>query len=328
MSYSFFGTCANDHKQFFGCLNTILKQTILPKEIILIDSGEQNIRDHILEKIKNTNIKLIYLRKNLSRVKSLNIALCKSTSEYSFRFDTRSRFSFDYASNVLNVFESKSMQVDVAGGVPNCISSSNDFESNLCSNIMNRSYIFFYPKHRNFNYSGYASSIYLGCFKTSLLKKIKFNEKKALLSEDSLIINDFLTNGYKAYISSEIKVSYLTRSSFRNTLKLFNTYGYCRSNTIFLSRKLFISSRHLFVFIGLFLLLIFLFQYGSTLSFFLFPLILFIWNSLCELCLINLKRKFYMPFFATLCQFSWILGFLWNLIRFFSRKKVESNFIS
>ena len=70
---------------------------------------------------------------------------------------------------------------------------------------MNRSYIFFYPKHRNKKYSGFSSSIYLGCFKTNLLKEIRFNEKEALLSEDSLIINDFLKREEKAYLSSKIK---------------------------------------------------------------------------------------------------------------------------
>ena len=42
--------------------------------------------------------------------------------------------------------------------------------------------------------------------------------KKSLLSEDSLIINDFLENGLKAYISSSIKVNYISRKSFINIL--------------------------------------------------------------------------------------------------------------
>ena len=69
--------------------------------------------------------------------------------------------------------------------------------------------MFFFPKHRNLDYSGYASSIYLGCFVTSILKEIKFNEKEALLSEDSLIINDFLENpfiGTGAYENTESSI--------------------------------------------------------------------------------------------------------------------------
>ena len=43
----------------------------------------------------------------MSRVESLNLALDKSTSEYSFRFDSRSRFAKDYAKNALNILVMK-----------------------------------------------------------------------------------------------------------------------------------------------------------------------------------------------------------------------------
>ena len=55
--------------------------------------------------INQEKIKLIYIHSNLSRVESLNVALDKSTADYSFRFDTRSRFSKDYAEKALNILE-------------------------------------------------------------------------------------------------------------------------------------------------------------------------------------------------------------------------------
>ena len=208
MSYSFFGTCFNDYEQFFDCLKTILFQTIAPKEIILVNSGEENIEKEILDIINSTNIKLVYIYKSLTRVKSLNIALQRSTSKYSLRFDTRSRFSRDYAEKAINTLSNDNLNASVVGGVPIVKSESDKFIPNLCGEIMGRSYIYFFPKHRDTNYSGYSSSIYLGCFNTSILKKIKFNENQALFSEDSLIINKFLEKGFKAYISSDIKLIY------------------------------------------------------------------------------------------------------------------------
>ena len=258
MNYSFFGTCANDYEQFFGCLNTILNQSILPKEIILVNAGNKDIKKNILDKIKNKNIKLVYIHKKTSRVKSLNLAVDQSTSKYSLRFDSRSRFSKCYSKNALKILNDRDLKVSAVGGVPDIIPNSNKFESILCASIMRRSYIFFYPKHRNKKYCGFASSIYLGCFNTELLKKIRFNEEEALLSEDSLIINDFLKKGYKAYLSPSINLSYVSRSSFVNIIKLFNTYGFCRANTILLSKKLFISSRHFFVFLSIIFTITFL----------------------------------------------------------------------
>ena len=51
MNYSFFGTCSNDYGEFFGCLISILEQTVIPKEIILVNAGSKNIKKKILEKI-------------------------------------------------------------------------------------------------------------------------------------------------------------------------------------------------------------------------------------------------------------------------------------
>ena len=56
MNYSFFGTCANDYDQLFGCLNTILEQSIMPREIILVNAGEKNIKNQILKTSSPKNL--------------------------------------------------------------------------------------------------------------------------------------------------------------------------------------------------------------------------------------------------------------------------------
>ena len=327
MSYSFFGTCANDYDQLFGCLNTILKQSIIPDEIILVNAGGKNIKKEILNIIKKKEIKFIYFEEKLSRVKSLNLAINHLTSTYSFRFDTRSRFSKNYAKNALKILNNQLLNAYVVGGSPEAIPETENFQSILCAEIMNRAYLFFYPKHRIKKYTGYSSSIYLGCFDTYYLKQIRFNEKKSLLSEDSLIINDFLERGLKSYISSSIRVNYISRKSFINILRLFNTYGYCRGNTILLSKKVFISPRHLFVFIIFVTLILILLSFSYYLVFF-FPFVLFLLNLIGEILTNKSFRKYYVPFCGTLCQFSWIIGFLWSMLSIFNRRNIESNFIS
>ena len=327
MNYSFFGTCSNDHNQLFDCLGTILNQTISPKEIILVNSGDANIELEIGNMINEEQIKFVYLHKKLPRVESLNLALDKSTADYSFRFDTRTRFSKDYAEKALKVLKDKNLKNSVVGGVPLAVSECNKFESKVCAEIMNSSYLFFFPKHRNLDYSGYASSIYLGCFETSILKDIKFNEKKALLSEDSLIISDFLEKGFKAYISSKIKLKYICRSSFLNLIRLFNTYGYCRFNSILVSKKLFISKRHFFVFLSILINFLVLIQFSIIFLLFL-PSLLLIFNFINEITVNKKRSNLFVPTYGTLCQFSWIAGFLWGLISILRNKQIKSNFIS
>ena len=204
----------------------------MPRQIILVDSGNLNIKKEIQKKINNRDIILHYIFEKNSRVKSLNIAIDKSSAQYSFRFDSRSRFSKNYAENAIRFLSDKKLNVAVVGGAPEVIQSSDKFEAVLCAEIMRREYIFFYPRHRNPKYTGLSSSVYLGCFRTDLLKNIKFNDNKELLSEDSLIVNEFLEKGLKVFLSSDIKISYICRESLLNTIKLFNTYGYCRANTV------------------------------------------------------------------------------------------------
>ena len=113
MNYSFFGTCSNDHNQLFDCLGTILNQTISPKEIILVNSGDANIELAIGNMINEEQIKFVYLHKKLPRVESLNLALDNSTADYSYRFDTRTRFSKDYAEKALKVLTDKNLKNSV-----------------------------------------------------------------------------------------------------------------------------------------------------------------------------------------------------------------------
>ena len=327
MSYSFFGTCSNDYDQFIGCLKTIIDQTIKPRQIILINSGDKNIEKLINNLINKKKIEIIYIEKKLPRVNALNLALENSNSIYSFRFDSRARFEKDYAANVLQTFNDKTINAKIVGGAPKVLSQSNTIESKLCASLMSRSYVFFYPKHRRKSFNGYSSSVYLGCFETALLKQIKYRETESLISEDSLIVSQFLDKGYNSYLNSKIKVSYISRNSFINILNLFNTYGYCRANTILYTKKLFISARHLIVFLIIVIFNLICINY-SILSIFLFPFGLLFFNIIGEIILLNLKAKIFVSLCATLCQFSWIIGFVWRILTILNTSKVKSNFIS
>ena len=156
MNYSFFGTCANDYEQLFNCLDTIIKQTIQPSQIILVNSGNKDIKRFILEKLHKKSIKLLYVKKHLSRVRALNIAIDLLNTPYAFRFDTRTRFSKSYAENSLKVLNDKDLGASIVGGVPEIIDEKNNPESKLCAEIMNRSYIFFYQSIETKNILGFA----------------------------------------------------------------------------------------------------------------------------------------------------------------------------
>ena len=147
-------------------------------------------------------IKLNYLEKDLTRIKALNLAIKKKTSHYIFRFDSRTRFKNNFAEEALNVFSNNPNYVFI-GGVPKIIASDTSFNATTSAGILSRSYVFGYPRHRQYDYEGPSSSIYLGCFNSSIMRKIMYRETISIVSEDSLLSSDFLNAGYQPYISSK-----------------------------------------------------------------------------------------------------------------------------
>ena len=103
MKIGFFGTCANDYELLFGAFETICNQSHKPDEIIIVDSGMENKEKIFRELIEAKQINLIYIFKNLPRVKALNLAINESKSDYLLRFDSRTRFAKDYAKNAIDL---------------------------------------------------------------------------------------------------------------------------------------------------------------------------------------------------------------------------------
>ncbi len=334
-NYTFFGTCANDHNHTKLVLKTIISQTIKPKDVILIDSGKKNNMKELSDLFDAYDINLIYLFKQLSRVEALNLAIENISTEFCMRFDTRTRFSNTYAEEALKILKDEKLGLFFIGGVPEVIPEKISYSGLICSEIMRRAYVFFYPRHRQIGYSGFSSSIYLGCFKTEILKKIKYRKDVYLISEDSLLASDYVSKNYKLWLSSCLKLEYVSRASVFNTLRLFNTYGYCRFNSIVLSWNVHSKKRYLSALILCFSYFTITNQYFPF-NLLIFPVLILIINIYGELTFRNINKdknknknkNYIVPLFATICQLSWGCGFIWASLVSFRLNKKKSNFIT
>tara|TARA_Y100001933_G_scaffold156588_1_gene154933 strand:+ start:1819 stop:2790 length:972 start_codon:yes stop_codon:yes gene_type:complete len=323
MNYSFFGTCANDSKHLVACIKTIKDQSLLPKSVVIVDSGTKNQEKELLALISNKKIKLVYLFQDLPRVKALNLAINKTQSDYLIRFDTRTRFSKDYAKNALKIMIDSNRKF--VGGVPLVIPENKKFISLIAAGIMSRAYIFFYPRHRIEGYTGYSSSVYLGCFEAEILKNTMYSDEINIISEDSLLATNLSKKGFPPYISDSIKIKYVARGSLKNIFKLFRTYGFARANTLIGFRKLHSFKRYLMVFLSLIFYFIFvpldLFQ-----KVLIFPLLILTYNVVGEI--FYKKTNIIYAFLGTACQISWFLGFIFGFAGYFKVKNEKTNFIS
>ena len=153
-----------------------------------------------------------------------------------------------------------------------------------------------------------------------------YRDNISLVSEDSLLSSDFINAGYQPFISSKLKLSYLCRSSIILTIRLFNTYGFCRSNTILSSFRIHSPKRYgvlLFIILSFFTLL--LFNFKGTIIFSL--LIIFLYNFFSEISFSKLNFNILYPLLAIICQFSWLLGIFRGFVNYPNVKSKKSNFI-
>ena len=165
MNYSFFGTCYEDSEILADCLKSMANQSLLPNEIIIIDSSKKHINLDLFENIINSKmISIIYENIDLPRVKALNYAISKTNSDYLLRFDTRTRFSRNYAEEALKILNKNSLTFGGVGGRQASYPANESINAKIASYLMDRAYIFGNPLYRRIEYNGNVNSIYLGCY--------------------------------------------------------------------------------------------------------------------------------------------------------------------
>ena len=334
MSYSFFGTCFEDSNLLKDCLLSIHNQTIKPNEIILIDSSKSDrILKYLNEIFKLEKTKIIYKNINLPRVKALNFAISLSNSDFLIRFDSRTRFSKNYAELTLEIFNDKNkinFSLAVIGGRQNALPANPSLNAKLAAEIMNRSYIFGNPLYRRNDYNGKVNSIYLGCFPRKILLETPYREEVSLISEDSQICYDIISKGYNIYIFQDLKLNYLCRDNLISVIKLFRQYGRCRARTILSTKTIHDKKKFILILILTIILpfLTFIFCAGNVffgvILIFILPLI---YDFYHELRNHGFKKIFYIPFIALVSQISWGLGLLETLALYKLFKNDKSNFV-
>ena len=333
MKYTFFGTCFDDIEIQVDCLKSMANQTIPPNELVLVDASTSNSILKILNEIFNSQkTTIIYKKINYPRVKALNYAISKASSDYLIRFDSRTRFSKNYAEESIKLLNEKNKFRIVAAAVgarQKCIPANSSKTAKLASELMDRAYVYGNPRYRRQNYSGEVNSIYLGCFPRKILQETLYREDVNLISEDSQICKDLISKGYKIFMSENLNLNYLCRDKLYSVIRLFREYGRCRAKTIISTKTTHDNKKFVLLFIMSFVLpcLIFIFFKNNIfLALMLIILVPFSYNFFYEINNYGLRKVLYMPVIALIAQLNWILGFFETLILYNFIKNKRSNF--
>lgn len=199
-------------------------------EILVADGGSTDKTREIISKISliDDRVRLI---DNPDKYQSygLNMMINEAQGEFFLRADGHCIYDQDYISN--SVAALMKPGVRDAGGAQRYI-AADSVQSGI--NIAVSSYLGNGgAKYMDYEYDGFADTVFLGCYRTEDLRKIGGYKTSSLTNEDAeLNLRLIETFGNCIYISNDIKVYYYPRSSFSNLYKQYFRYGRGRLLTI------------------------------------------------------------------------------------------------
>lgn len=109
--------CTKDReKDLLECLDSLIAQTLLPEELVIVDAGKENgIKGKLEEKVKTTPIKLKYIRTEPGLTRQRNLGVKNSKGDIVFFFDDDVILDKDYLKKALAIYYSSGNNGKIGG---------------------------------------------------------------------------------------------------------------------------------------------------------------------------------------------------------------------
>ncbi|MBI4721860.1 MAG: glycosyltransferase family 2 protein [Candidatus Stahlbacteria bacterium] len=212
-------TC-NRAEDLSKTIDSLLNQTILPKEVIIVDNGDSDKTRLLVQnrekefRAKSIDLKYVYQKEKSAGI-SRNVGIENSTGDIVLFFDDDVLLDINYIAEILRVYREKSDAVGVQGYITNR-------RKFWLKNMVNK---FFFLVHSETNINSFLSSVQnvyadpldkiINCewmvsnnfsFKREILKKFRFDENmlRGSPGEDA----DLSYRIYKSYPSGLYQTPY------------------------------------------------------------------------------------------------------------------------
>lgn len=229
----------NEQRYIRSCLARICAQDY-PKElleVIVVDGLSTDGTAEIAESFPADGIRLKVLKiLEQGRAQGLNRGICEASGDIIVRIDARTIVDSDYVSRCIKTMLETG--ADNVGGVRRPISSTATQEA--IGMALSHPFGVGSTHSRLGWKSGYVDSVYLGCFRRDVFRKVGlFDERAAVINEDWDLNYRICVAGGTVYLDTNIKASYFPRESFLDLWKLYFRYGGARVGNMLKHRGLF-----------------------------------------------------------------------------------------
>ena len=197
-------------------------------EIVVVDGQSTDATVDIVEKIAREH-PIVRVIENPQRIQSagLNIGFKASRGDIFLRADAHCDYGLDYIEQCVSALQ-QSSALNV-GGCQRFVARS-PFQAGIA--LASRSWLGSGgAKYRDPEYTGYADTVYLGCFKRQALLDIESSgievfDTSQITNQDAELNQRLLDlNPQAIYISSQIEVWYYPRKTWKSLWKQYFKYG-------------------------------------------------------------------------------------------------------
>lgn len=226
--------CRNEEKYIANCLQSIVNSSFHKDklEVFVCDGLSTDDTVNIVKAFTSKH-PFIKLRENKLQTTqfALNIGLKESKADIKIILGAHSEIHPNYINECIKAFE-VDVNIGCVGGVLENVFEDKNSES--ISLAMSSVFGVGNAHFRTGMKSGFVDTVAFGAYKKEVFEKAGYFDEDLVRNQDDEFNYRVLKNGFKIYLSENIKAKYYVRASFQKLFQQYYQYGYWK---VFVNRK-------------------------------------------------------------------------------------------